>query len=199
MPNSEDSKQEDSQKIVKNLENKISEISSILQKFGLDLITKLGQTNSKIKMLTDKIDKLDKTTIDIKALLPKLTTIIDNQNIIDTEIDLIKSLIQRSSLTNTQNEIKSESIDRDESITKNKAIINDQFKELMNFLDTTEDIVKIKENLQKIREKIFELIGGHKILYEISQAANKLNNSKSLTENLKDFLKEKIIFWMNKL
>lgn len=185
-------------KLIKNLNEKMNEFSSIIQKFGLDIITKMGQTNSKIKMLTDKLDKLDKTTLDIKALLPKLTNIIDNQNILESEIDLLKSLIQRSSTSIPQNELERE-IDRDESITINKQEITNQFKDLVKTLNDTDEIQQIKNKLQKIKENIFEITGGHKILYEISQALNKMNNEKSISESLRNDLREKIEFWIAKL
>jgi len=198
MPTSDDLNLEEIAKLIKNIDEKMNEFSLIIQKFGLDIITKMGQTNSKIKMLTDKIDKLDKTTLDIKALLPKLTNIIDNQNILESEIDLLKSLIQRSSTSVPQNELESE-IDRDESITINKQEITNQFKGLMKTLNDTDEIQQIINKLQKIKENIFEITGGHKILYEISQALNKMNNDESISESLRNDLKEKIEFWIAKL
>lgn len=198
MPTSDDLNLEEIAKLIKNLDEKMNEFSLIIQKFGLDIITKMGQTNSKIKMLTDKLDNLDKTTLDIKALLPKLTNIIDNQNIIESEIDLLKSLIQRSSTSVPQNQLERE-IDRDESITINKQEITNQFNDLMKTLNDTDEIQQIKNKLQKIKENIFEITGGHKILYEISQALNKMDNDKSISESLRNDLKEKIEFWIAKL
>jgi len=198
MPTSDDLNQGDIAKLIENLNEKMNEFSSIIQKFGLDIITKMGQTNSKIKILTDKVDKLDKTTLDIKALLPKLTNIIDNQNILESEIDLLKSLIQRSSTSASQNELEKE-IDRDESITMKKRDITHQFKELVKMLNDTDEIQEIKNKLQEIKEDIFEFTGGHKILYEISQALNKMNDEKSSFESFKKDLKEKIEFWIAKL
>jgi len=198
MPTSDDLNVEEIAKLIKNLNEKMNEFSLIIQKFGLDIITKMGQTNSKIKMLTDKLDNLDKTTLDIKALLPKLTNIIDNQNILESEIDLLKSLIQRSSTSMPHNQLERE-IDRDESITINKQEITNQFKDLVKTLNDTDEIQQIKNKLQKIKENIFEITGGHKILYEISQALNKMNNDKSISESLRNDLKEKIEFWIAKL
>ncbi len=37
-------------------EEKLEKFASILEKFGLDIITKIGQTNFKLNTLTDKID-----------------------------------------------------------------------------------------------------------------------------------------------
>jgi len=198
MPTSDDLNLEEIAKLIQNLNEKMNEFSLIIQKFGLDIITKMGQTNSKIKMLTDKLDNLDKTTLDIKALLPKLTNIIDNQNIIESEIDLLKSLIQRSSTSMPQNQLERE-IDRDESITINKQEITNQFNDLMKTLNDTDEIQQIINKLQKIKENIFEITGGHKILYEISQALNKMNNDESISESLRNDLKEKIEFWIAKL
>lgn len=199
MPTSDNLNQENIVKLIENINEKMNEFSSIIQKFGLDLITKMGQTNSKIKILTDKVEKLDKTTLDIKALLPKLTNIIDNQNILESELDLLKSLIQRSSTSLPQNELEKEIIERNESITINKQEVTNQFKELMKIINDTDEIQIVKNKLQKIKEDIFEFTGGHKILYEISQALNKMNNKESLSDSLKDDLKEKIEFWIAKL
>ncbi|MHA2339793.1 MAG: hypothetical protein ACXACX_20990 [Candidatus Hodarchaeales archaeon] len=45
----------------------IDKFATILEKFGLDIITKIGQTNFKINTLTDKIDELSKATLDVKT------------------------------------------------------------------------------------------------------------------------------------
>ncbi len=187
--------QDENVKIIK----KIEELSQILQKFGLDIITQFGKSAYNLRILTDKIDKLDKTTLDIKALLPKLNNIIDNQNILESEIDLLKSLIQRANISLPQNKLQNENIERDKSITKNKQIIKDQFTELIDEINKTNDIRLIKKQLEKIKENIFELTGGHKITYEISQVITKLNNASSLSESLKNYVKEKIGFFINKL
>ncbi|TFG25498.1 MAG: hypothetical protein EU532_11610 [Promethearchaeota archaeon] len=195
---SDDLNLEEIRKMFNNLNEKMNELSSIIQKFGLDLITKMGQTNSKIKILTDKIEKLDKATLDIKALQPKLNNIIDNQTILESEIDLIKSLVQRTSTSLSQNELESEKIERNESITINKKEITSKFKDILKTIDNNEEIDKIKSKLENIKEQIFEVTGGHKILYEISQVLNKIDNEASLSETLKNYLKEKIEFWMVK-
>lgn len=187
--------QNENVKIIK----KIEELSQILQKFGLDIITQFGKSAYNLRILTDKIDKLDKTTLDIKALLPKLNNIIDNQNILESEIDLLKSLIQRANISLPKNELEIENIERDKSITKNKQIIKDQFTELIDEINKTDDIQLIKKQLEKVKENIFELTGGHKITYEISQVITKLNNASSLSESLKNYVKEKIGFFINKL
>ena len=76
---------------IKDLNEKVLQFSTILEKFGLDFITKLGQTTLSLKVLTDKIEGVNKATIDIKALSPQLNKIIENQDYLDSELDLIKS------------------------------------------------------------------------------------------------------------
>ncbi len=196
MANSDESIQEEIIKLVRNLDNKMDEFSKILQKFGLNIITQFGKTTHNLRILTDKIDNLDKATIKIKGLAPQLIKIIDNQNAIETELGLLKSLIQR---IKPQKEIESEIIEKDVSIIEIRQLILDQFAELMLEIDNMDDIQLITANLDTIKHRIFESLGGHKIPYEISQVINKLNNAKSLTEDLKNNLKEKIGLWINRL
>jgi len=196
MANSDEPIQEEIIKLVRNLDNKMDELSKILQKFGLDIITQFGKTTHNLRIITDKIDNLDKATIKIKGLAPQLIKIIDNQNAIETELGLLKSLIQR---IKPQKEIESESIERDVSLIEIRQLISDQFAELMLEIDNMDDIQLITTNLDTIKYRIFESLGGHKIPYEISQVINKLNNAKSLTEDLKNSLKEKIGLWINRL
>ena len=77
MNDTSDTNQEGIAKFVKEVDEKIQNFSSILQKFGLDLITKLGKTESRLNMLSDKIDILSKATIEVKALSPQLSKIVD--------------------------------------------------------------------------------------------------------------------------
>jgi len=199
MTDEEKLNQEDILNKIKNLDEKINSFSEILQKFGLDIITQFGKSSHNLKILIDKINVLDKSTIEIKGLTPQLSKIIDNQNILESELDLIKSLIQRSNISTPKNTLEDETIERNESITKNKQAIKDQFTDLLNKIDNTDDIQLIKKELEQAKENIFETTGGHKISYEISQIISKLNSSSSLSDSVKNLVKEKIGFWMNKL
>jgi len=182
-----------------NLDEKIDKFASILEKFGLDIITKMGQTNLKINMLTDKINELSKATIDIKSLAPQLNNIIENQKILEEELDLIRSLIQRSDITFHSREAKSEEIERDTSATDKKQAIIDQFNTLVNYIKDNDDPEPVVESLENIKEDIFVFTGGHRILYEIGQFASKLNGMETLPDDMKESLKEKITFWINKI
>jgi hypothetical protein len=182
---------------IKETNDKIVQFSSILEKFGLDLITKIGQTNFKLNTLTDKIDELSKATIDVKALLPQLTNVIENQKILEEELDLIRTLIQKSEISIHATE--NETIERDISATDKKQAIIDQFNNLINFLRDNNDPQPVIAYLEKTKEDIFVFTGGHRILYEIGQFTSKISGLGTLPEGIKEDLKEKITFWINKL
>ncbi len=182
-----------------NSDNKQDKFASILEKFGLDIITKMGQTNLKITMLTDKIDELSKATLDIKALAPQLNNVIENQKILEAELDLIRSLIQRSEISLSSKNMETEEIARDTSATDKKQLIIEEFNDLKNNIDELSDPEVVVERLDNIKEDIFIFKGGHKILYEISQFVKKLNGLETIPDDIKESVKEKIGFWINKL
>ncbi|MHA2390890.1 MAG: hypothetical protein ACXAEX_02880 [Promethearchaeota archaeon] len=184
---------------IKETNNKLEKFASILEKFGLDIITKMGQTNLKINMLTDKVDEVSKATIDVKALLPQLTNVIENQKILEAELDLIRTLIQRSDISFHSKEAKRDVVERDTTATDKKQAIIEQFNLLVAFIEQSDDPSPIMESLENIKEDIFVYTGGHRILYEIGQFINRLNGLDSLSATIKEELREKITFWINKL
>lgn len=182
-----------------NSDEKLDKFASVLEKFGLDIITKMGQTTLKINMLIDKIDELSKATLDIKSLAPQLNNVIENQKILEEELDLIRTLIQRSDISFHSKEAKSEEIERDNSATGKKQAIIDQFHALEKYIKEDDDPEPVIESLENIKEDIFVFTGGHRILYEIGQFASKLSSLETLPDDVKTSLKEKITFWINKL
>ncbi|MHA1460252.1 MAG: hypothetical protein ACTSO8_02125 [Promethearchaeota archaeon] len=204
-----DSNTEDLSSSLKEFDRKMTAFSSILEKFGLDVITKMGQTNLKITQLTDMVDELNKTTIKIKGLLPQLSNVIKNQKSLEDELNVIKSLIINITLPlSTKQEIEN-TIERDESATDKKDSILNQFSNLKAMLENNDSPQAVKAFLAKIKDEIFEFTGGHKMLYEISQILTRLNSVNSLNDlmdgdeqsptSLKKHLEERITFWGNKL
>ena len=204
-----DVKINDLSKSFKEFDEKMGAFSSILEKFGLDIITKMGQTNLKITQLTDKINELDKATIDIKGLIPQLSNVIENQKTLENNLDLIKSLITNITVSPSKKEGVKGVIERNESATDKKESIITQLSDLKADLKDIDDPQAVKSILEEIKEEIFEFTGGHRILYEISQVINRLNSAKSLSdlfdeekpssESIEKYLGEKIEFWINKL
>ncbi len=199
MEDKDDLFKENTVKSIKEANEKIEKFASILEKFGLDIITKMGQTNLKITMLTDKINELSKATLDIKSLAPQLKNVIENQKILEAELDLIRSLIQRSEISLLSRDAKSEEVERDVSATDKKESIIEKFNILKNDIDDIEDPEVVIEQLENIKEDIFIFKGGHRILYEISQFGKMLIGLEDISDDVKVSLKEKIVFWINKL
>ena len=184
---------------IKEANDKLEKFTSVLEKFGLDIITKMGQTNSQIHMLTDKINELNKATIEIKSLTPQLTSIIENQKIFEAELDLIRSLVQKSNISFRPKEIINEEVERDTSATIKKQSIINQLNDLKNKVYEINEPEPVIERLENIKEDIFIFKGGHRILYEIAQFMKKLEGLDTFSEDLKESIKEKIVFWINKL
>ncbi len=199
MTNTENSNKEELKKYIEETNEKLSIFSSILEKFGLDLITKMGQTNLKLNMLTDKIDELSKATIDVKALIPQLNNVIENQKILEAEINLIRTLIQKSSISVQPKEMENEVVERDIAATDKKESIINQLINLKDEIDNIDDPQIVIKTLENIKEDIFVFTGGHRILYDISQIINNLNENDTIPEDLKEIIKEKTVFWKNKL
>ncbi|KKL23276.1 hypothetical protein LCGC14_2427020 [marine sediment metagenome] len=190
---------EEISQFIKEANDKLDKFTLVLEKFGLDIITKMGQTNSKINMLTDKINELNKATIEIKSLTPQLTNIIENQKIFEAELDLIRSLVQKSNISFRPKEIVNEEVERDTSATIKKQSIINQLNDLKNKVYEINEPEPVIERLENIKEDIFIFKGGHRILYEIAQFMKKLEGLDTFSEDLKESIKEKIVFWINKL
>ena len=203
-----DSNAEDLSGSLKEFDKKMSAFSSILEKFGLDIITKMGQTNMKITQLTDKVEELYKATNEIKGLVPQLIKQINKESLED-ELNTIKSLIMNITSTPSKKPEVENTIERDESATDKKDLIINQLNDLKANLENTDAPQAVKAVLEQIKEDIFEFTGGHRMLYEISQiitildSANSLNDllndDKQSPKSLKKHLGEKITFWINKL
>jgi len=153
---------------LKEFDKKMSAFSSILEKFGLDIITKMGQTNMKITQLTDKVEELYKATNEIKGLVPQLIKQINKESLED-ELNTIKSLIMNITSTPSKKPEVENTIERDESATDKKDLIINQLNDLKANLENTDDPQAVKAVLEQIKEDIFEFTGGHRMLYEISQ------------------------------
>ena len=205
-----DSNAEDLSSSLKEFDKKMSAFSSILEKFGLDIITKMGQTNLKITQLTDLVEDLNKSTIEIKGLKPQLSNVIQNQKLLEEEIGLIKSLILNISTPHSNKKELENTIVRDESVTGKKDLIINQLNDLRTKLETDiDDPQAVKTILEQIKEEIHEFTGGHRMLYEISQILTRLDSAGSLedlmdgqdlsSKSIRNQLIENITFWINKL
>ena len=184
---------------LEQLDEKMDKFSEILQKFGLEIITQFGKTTHNIKILTDKIDEFYTTMIDIKSFLPLLKRIVESQNILESEIDLIKSLIQRADISIPKEEVEKISTENEKSIDETKKSISNQLEKLSDKIEEINDPKSIKTELEIIKRNIFEHLGGHKISYEISKFITQIENERAFSDEIKKTLKEKIDSWITNL
>ncbi len=186
----------DKEQEIMELKKKINEFSSILEKFGMDIITKLGSISFNVKVLTNKIQELTNATIDIKALSPQLKKIVNNQDNLDEEIELLKSLILKTSKSSEENE---NIVKRDIEATDKKSRISNMIDNLVKNINIIKDPDIIINDLKELKEKIFDYTGGHKILYEISKIIKNIEKEREISSEIKDLVVEKSIFWKNKI
>ena len=73
-----------------------------------------------------------------------------------------------------------------------------QFDELQQNLSSIKP-PDLKNFLLNLKEAIFEYTGGHSMLYEISKIIQELKSENNLSEEFRSGLKEKLIYWKNKL
>ncbi|MEJ2279054.1 MAG: hypothetical protein P8Y70_15105 [Candidatus Lokiarchaeota archaeon] len=181
------------------LQNKIDDLSSIMEKFGLDLISKLGQVTFNLKILTDKVEKLSQATIDVKSLSPQFSKVLENQEYLESEIDLLKSLIQKISKLKSNNSIEESSIEKTPIITGKKISINEDLKDLKILIEEEESIAQVIEKLNGIKETIFEFSGGSRLSYDIAKIIKQLEKTENLSASLKSKILEKISYWKENL
>jgi cell division protein FtsB len=183
---------------LQNFTEKIEKLTSVLERFGMDIITKLGNMSFNINKLADTVKELDKATLDIKSLAPKLNNIIENQNSLEREIHLLRSLTYRS--INEQSAVDITTKDNDKIENQNKKeLILDRINTLGQKLNNITDYKILIKDLNDLQEEIFEYTGGNKILYEISQIVKKIKNEGKVTSPIKDIITAKLTFWSNRI
>ncbi|TFF88500.1 MAG: hypothetical protein EU548_08805 [Promethearchaeota archaeon] len=181
------------------IEDKLDNLSSIMEKFGLDLISKLGQVTFNLKVLTDKVDKLSRATIDVKSLSPQLSKIIENQDYLESEIDLLRSLIQKLNKAKISKNPEELSIEKNAIITEKKIVINENLENLREILMDEIDIDMLIRALSSLKENIFEFTGGSRLSYDISQFIKQIEKKEMVSASLKSKILEKIVYWKENL
>jgi hypothetical protein len=177
-----------------DVKEKINNLSSIMEKFGLDVISKLGQVTFNLKILTDKVEKLNSATLDVKSLSPQLNKIVENQDYLESEIDLLKSLIQKITKPKSSEITKEASIEKNSIITGKRMSINEDLENLKQLLVDGIDVDLIIQELSDVKENIFEFTGGSRLSYEISQIIKQLEKKEGLSASLKSKILEKISY-----
>lgn len=180
--------------IIQALNQKMDTILKVLQEFGLNFIQNIGNLKHSISILTTHMENLNDAIIYLKGLGIKIEELSRIKQDISSELKYIESLIKTNQipLSKDDNTIVTD-IKNDSQ--KSVQILN-KFKENLNKYT---DIKNICSDLEIIKEDIFKITGGHRVLFEINNTIKELKKETEVTENLIKILDEKTSFWVNKL
>ena len=168
-------------------------VVKVIQDFGLNMIQNLGTVTHSLNILTRKIEDIEYTITYLKGLGKKLEEVNMNNDKTLGEFKYTQSLIKALRIQNNDNsKIESNS----DNETKSSQSLLEEYNEMLNGLDDIEGIVS---QLQSVKESIFEITGGHRILFEINKEIMSLKKIEFVDDSIKDSLHEKIQFWLNKL
>ncbi|TFG19472.1 MAG: hypothetical protein EU530_06120 [Promethearchaeota archaeon] len=173
------------------LEKKIDVILEAVQSFGLNFIQKMGELKHSIGILTDQMEKMNNTLITVKGLEPKIDEIGTMKKELLSELHYLQSQIKTSSFKNS--DVIKMKVD-DESV--------EHLELLASFRQNLKSYSKIHEltkELETVKKKIYEITGGHRVLFEIGETIKDFNRKESLTDSDIKSLEEKTAFWLNKL
>ena len=198
---------ENMEKAVKSVDKKVEKFTDILVKFGLNLIQTLGKTNHQLGILTEKIEKMEKDLMDVKGFGPKFQEISKLRMEFQAENKNVRA--QLTNLANKlefglppqdfrqSNELGSQSQSESKSKLQSPLELLEEFKTQVKEAQTKGDL---NQFISSVREQLYILTGGHKILMELRTFEHKLQSIENYEASKADFqsnLVKKIADWQN--
>ena len=176
-------------------DEKINKFGQILQKFGLDLIQKIGEMKHSLEILTGKIDSIENELIELKGLKTQLHETARYQQATHKEIANIKASIENiNSRMGNSAPIEQIQVEPPQELESSKAILLEFEKNLEN-CSSAGELLKVLSNAKK---QIYEITGGHRILLEMREFERRLRPNASLDQSdIKSVLKNKIKDWIS--
>lgn len=176
------------------LNDKMDTVVQVVQDFGLSFIQNIGSLKHDLQILTDQVETLNKTMIDIKGLGVQIEEINKRNESYQEEIKTIKSLIKSIKMAGKPTtEVKVSAGAKNDA--NSEKLIEDFAEKIPNFTKL-DDLVN---DLEKLKEEIFKITGGHRILFEINKEIQNLKKAEVIEDVQLDNLQEKAKFWMNKI
>ena len=173
------------------LEKKIDVILEAVQNFGLNFIQKIGELKHSISVLTDQMEKMNKALITVKGLEPKISEISSMKKDLLSELHYLQSQIKTSSFKNSDIiKMKSE----DESLEHIELL-----KDFGKKIESYSSISALTNDLDAVKKKIYEITGGHRILFDMGETIKEFSQKEVLSDSDLEKLKDKVSFWRNKL
>lgn len=176
---------------VNPIEKKIDVILAAVQSFGLNFIQKMGELKHSVGVLSDQVDKMNKALITVKGLEPKIEEIATMKKDLISEMHYLQSQIKATSFKNSEL-IKMKS---DDEVSDHLIILENFKNNIRNYSEAS----ALTHDLEEAKKKIYEITGGHRVLFEMGEIINQYRQKDSLTEPDIRVLEEKVTFWLNKL
>lgn len=179
---------------IRELNEKMDTVVKVVQDFGLTFIQNIGSLKHEMQVLTDQVDNLNKIMLDMKGLGVKIDEINKRNKRYQEDIKHIKSLIssiKMGSKSATQIEISPKA---DENKTARDYLAD--FSDSISEIRTSKELV---DTLEDLKETLFKITGGHRILFEINKEINAFKKIEELNDDKRDELGEKVQFWINKI
>ena len=176
---------ENVEKSLQSVEKKVEKFTDILEKFGLNLIQTLGKTNHQLGILTEKIEKMEKDLVDVKGFGPKFQEIsklrmefsAENKNVRAQLTNLVNKLEfghpPQDFRQSTEQGSQSQSNSKPKPKPKSPLEVLEAFKTQVKEADSKADL---HQYISSVREQLYLLTGGHKILMELRTFEHKLQS-----------------------
>ena len=149
------------------IHEKLTDFGNILQNFGLNLIQSIGEMKHTLSVLADKVDQIDKELINLKGLKTSLQDLDKFRRDVDGDFSEIKAQLNSliGKMATEGNKISSNGEQDTQNLNTPLDVLNDFESKIAN-CDSSTDMRSI---INTVKEKLFILTGGHKILFELRE------------------------------
>ncbi|MCP4761707.1 MAG: hypothetical protein GY870_07995 [archaeon] len=177
---------------LKALNKKMDQVLNVLRDFGLSIIENIGGLKHNLGVITDQVEEVNRSLIYIKGLGVKIEELSNVKNEVSSELKYIQSLIKAGLI---QKPPVDEKIEVSKDLEEAPETILNFLSERITNINNINDLIS---EIGNVKEKIFTITGGHRVLHEINSEINNLKKEKEISQELIQKIKEKIQFWINK-
>jgi hypothetical protein len=173
---------------------RINDFGQILQNFGLNLIQSIGEMKHTLGILTDKVEQIDHELISIKGLKTSLQDLDKFRRDVSEDFSEIKAQLNSmiGKMPAEGNKFSSASLDQSSPNLDTPLAVLEDFE---NKVQNGNSVTEIRTDINTVKEQLYILTGGHKILFELREFDRKIDPSSDIIDDLKASLLEKISEW----
>ena len=175
---------------IEKINEKMDTVLKVLQDFGLDVIQNMGGVKHSLNILVDQVNKLNENLLNLKSIGIKLDNISKIKEDLNSDLKYIQSLIIKGSQLNAADLTRGYEVE-----SSSKELLLNLKSELESF--TTID--SLISEIESVKEGLFSITGGHRVLFEITSEIKNLKKEQEISETMLESLGEKITVWINKI